>query len=130
MNTQCKPNVSKFNSLARNRIRIEQKILTDTNSGGQSLDWQLVNSYWGQIKPASGNEVFRSEQLQSRVTHKILIRYQAAFANTKDFGSYRIVYNSRIFNIKFVRNLHDDMETEGLEYQEIMAEENAAESVE
>ncbi len=127
MNTQCKPNISKFNSLARNRIAIEQKTVTDTSYGGQSIKWVVAGNYWAQIKPMSGSEVFRSQQLQSRVTHKILIRYQAEFANTKDFSAYRIVYQERVFNIRYIRNLHDDMETEGLEYQEIMAEENAGE---
>ena len=127
MNTQCKPNISKFNSIARNRISIQQKTMTDTAYGGQAVDWVINGTYWAQIKPLSGSEVFRSQQLQSKVTHKILIRYQSDFANTKDFAAFRIVYDSRIFNIRYVRNLHDDMETEGLEYQEIMAEENAGE---
>ena len=127
MSTQCKPNISKFNSLARNRVTIEQKTMTDTAYGGQAVDWISVGNYWAQIKPSSGNEYFRSQQLQSRVTHKIIIRYQSAFANTKDFAAFRITYQGRIFALRYIRNLHDDMETEGLEYQEIMAEENAPE---
>lgn len=128
MSTQCKPNISTFASKARNRITIQQKVVTDTAYGGQAIVWDTVGNYWAQIKPSTGNEVFRSEQLQSRVTHKILIRYQSDFVNTKDFAAFRITYQGRVFNIRYIRNLHDDLETEGLEFQEIMAEENAPEA--
>jgi SPP1 family predicted phage head-tail adaptor len=126
--TACKNKIN-FASIARNRISVQQKSVTTTNSGGESVTWEEQGLYWAQIKPLSGYEQMRAEQLQSRVSHKILIRYQSQFANTKDFAAWRIVYDSRIFNIKYIRNLYDDMETEGKEYQEIIAEENAAEVV-
>jgi SPP1 family predicted phage head-tail adaptor len=124
--TACKDKIN-FASIARNRITVQRQTITVTNSGGLSVAWTTVNSYWAQIKPMSGSEVFKSEQLQSRVTHKILIRYQADFANTKDFAAYKITYEGRVFNIRYVRNLYDDLVTEGKEYQEILAEENMAE---
>ncbi len=115
-----------FAGQARSRIAIENFVLTGDDYGGGDNVWTEVGKFWAIIKPSSGREVFASEQLQSRTTHKITIRYNSSFSNTKDFAKYRIKFESRYFNIRHVRNFDDDMETEGKSFQEISAEENAA----
>lgn len=117
---------TKFMNEARHRISIENFVLTADDYGGGDNVWTAIGTYWAMIEPSSGREVFASQQLQSRVTHKITIRYNATFANTKDFGKYRIVFNSRYMNVQYVRNLDNTLKFEGKEYQEILVEENAA----
>jgi SPP1 family predicted phage head-tail adaptor len=120
----------KFMGQAKHRITIENQVLTGDDYGGGDVAWSSTTggggTYWAMMEPTSGREVFASEQLQSRVTHKITIRYNSNFANTKDFSKYRITFGSRIFNVRYVRNLDETMKFEGKEYQEILAEENGA----
>lgn len=111
---------------AKHRIDIQSNVLTSDDYGGADGAWTSLGKFWAMIEPLSGREVFASEQLQSRVTHKMTIRYQSSFANTKDFSKYRIVFNSRYFNIRYVRNLDASMKFEGKEFQEFQVEENAA----
>lgn len=117
-----------FASKANLKILLQDKSLVIDASGGQTNTWSEGIKYWAYIMPLSGNEVMRSEQLQSRTTHKIFIRYKPDFANTRDFSSKRIVYNGRIFNIRYIRNLDSSLKLEGKNFHEIMAEENAAET--
>ncbi len=120
----CK-NKLDFASLAKTRITIQKQTLVDDNIGGQTLTWTTILTVWAIVKPYSGREVFYSEQKQSRVTHKMTIRYNSLVSNTKVAGSYRITFADRIFNVQFVRNLDMDMQSEGKDYQELTVEENA-----
>jgi SPP1 family predicted phage head-tail adaptor len=124
MANPCK-NGFNFASLAKHRVTIQKQIKTEDGYGGTAVAWQDLAIVWAIIKPYSGREVFYSEQKQSRVTHKITVRYNALFADTKVTGSYRILYGDRVLNVRFIRNLELDMENEGRDYQEMTAEENA-----
>ena len=76
---------TKFMNEAKHRVTIENFVLTTDDYGGADSAWTSVGTFWAMIEPASGREVFASEQLQSRITHKVTIRYNASFANTKEF---------------------------------------------
>jgi hypothetical protein len=53
------------------------------------------------------------------------IRYQAGFKNIALISDYRIKFDDRLFGLKAVRNLHNDMKSEGRDFQELLVEENA-----
>ena len=116
-----------FAANAKLKVSIQNQSSANDSYGGQTTTWVEVLKAWAVMTPIRGNELFRSDQLQSRVTHKIIIRYKSDFANTRDFGAYRIVYDSRIFNIKYVHNLDDVLKNEGKVYQQLVCEENDAE---
>lgn len=115
-----------FSGKARHKITIENQSLAVDDYGGASNTWASVGTFWAMMKPMSGKEVFVSEQNMSRVTHSFTIRYKSTFASTKDFGSYRISYNGRLFEVKYIRNLDKTRKVEGTAFQEIIAEENGA----
>lgn len=116
-----------FASKAKHKIVIQSKGTTLSATGGQSDTWTTVNTVWAIIEPSSGNEVFASQQLQSRVTHKIIIHYLSSLADTSVTGSYRCLLDSiRVLNIQYVRNLHYDLITEGKAFQVLYCEENGA----
>lgn len=108
-----------FRARATHRIDIQQNTGTSDVYGGQTTAWSTIYTVWAVIEPLSGREVFAQEQMQSRVTSKMTIRYQSALKNTQEAGKYRIAYDSRIFPIYYVRNLADDMKSEGKTYQEL-----------
>lgn len=114
---------NRFSSGKKNRIEIQQYTLTDDGYGSSTEAWNTIATIFAVITPVSGRETFSSEQLESRVTHKMLIRYNSSFKNTKDFAKNRIKFDGRFFGIKHVRNLHGDLKTEGRAFQEFLAEE-------
>lgn len=108
-----------FASKAKHRIVIQSLSETIDDFGAPVSTWSTQSTVWSAIKPMSGNERFVHEQLEATATHKFTIRYQSALENIAVVGRYRITWNSRIFNIRQVRNI----ETEN-RFLEIIAEEN------
>lgn len=112
-----------FASKANHRITIQSMSNTGDAYGGETVSWGTQSTVWAAIMPLSGREVYLQDQSQSRVSTKIIIRYQSALKNTQDTGEYRVSYDGRIFPIKYVRNLSSDMKNEGTQYQELFCEE-------
>ena len=79
------------------------------------------------IMPKSGREVFESQKLDSRVTSKMVIRYQSALKVTDTVSQYRVSYDGRTYSVKYIRNLEEDMKNEGKAFQELTLEENSPE---
>ena len=115
-----------FASKARNKINISSTTTVDDGQGGRTTTQDDLGDFWAIIKPISIREPFLNDQLQSRVTHKMTIRYKSAFANTAVTGAYTIRFGTRLFAVKGIINLDDDLETEGKVYQMFRVEENAA----
>lgn len=70
--------------------------------------WSDVMTLWAAIEPLTGQELLSASHLASTVSHKITVRYQNAFADTRMVAGYRAVYKGRIFNVHAALN-----ETEG-----------------
>jgi SPP1 family predicted phage head-tail adaptor len=116
-----------FSKKAKNRIEVYDKGLVDDGFGGQVNTWTLNSTLWAYIRPMSDREVNDSMQLQSRVTHKMVIRYKSGFKNTKDFANKKIEFDGRVFAIIAIKNLDKDLKSEGRFYQEVKVVENGAE---
>ena len=106
-----------FVGKAKHRIEIFGKTLTDDDYGGQSTSFGSLGTFWAFIQETSMNEQVMSEQLQSKVTHKIVIRYQSQFKDTKTASINVIRFDGRYFEIKGVANLDGTLKEEGKEYQ-------------
>lgn len=109
-------------------IEIQSNAHTTDPDGWQSSDWTTLHTVRAAIKPINGNEVFAGGQLQSRASHKILIRYQSDLADIKESGAYRVLFDNRIMGILYVNNLAIDLKNEGKFYQQLVVEENSGES--
>ena len=82
----------------RHRVDIQQKTQTANGMGGFSTTWTSVTglgSVPAAIWPLSSKEQLDAMKLESVITNKIRIRYRAGIT-----AANRIVYGSRIFNIK------------------------------
>jgi len=115
-----------FNSKARNRITIQSPSDSGDSYGGRTASFSTQSTVWAQITPVSSREMFGQGAIQSKVTHKILIRYQAALKDVKTSSDYRISFDGRFFGVLGIRNLDADMKTEGRFFQELLCEENGA----
>jgi len=114
-----------FSANATDRITIQKPVETSDTYGGRTVVWTNVGTYWAAITPVSGRELFAQSQTQSRATHKMVIRYQSGFKNIALISDHRISFDDRLFAINAIRNLHNDMKSEGRDYQELLVEENA-----
>ncbi len=100
-------------SRLRHRLTLQQETRTTDQAGGYTRGWQNVADLWAEITPLSGKEKLFAGQLQSEITHKIIVRYRSGVT-----AGMRFIYESRAFNIRYVSNV-----SEADEMLEILAQE-------
>lgn len=106
----------------RHKIRIEASTGTKDQLGGQASDlWDnptLITTAKAAIEPLRGGELFRAQQIQSPITHRVTINYRPGIKH-----EHRIKWTDRgtvrIFNIKAIIDVE-----EAHKALEIMAVEN------
>lgn len=109
---------------AKHKITIQEVSQTSDAYGAFTTNWVTQSQVFAQILPLSGRELFLQQQTQSKVSSKMVIRYQASLKDTKEMVKKRILFDDRYYSIKFIQNLSDDMKNEGTTYQMIYVEEN------
>jgi len=85
----------------RHLVTIQSTSNSADGGGGYTQSWSTVEAVYAAIKPASGRESYRQGQIQDDTTHEITIRHRAMNAN------YRISFDSRLFNIKSIKNIDE-----------------------
>ena len=85
----------------RHRLVLQDRNPSGDGGGGEAGDpWAVpvtVATVWGSLEPLSGAERLRAMRLESRVTHRIAIRYRAGVS-----ADMRVVFGPRTFNIRAV----------------------------
>lgn len=88
----------------RHRLVLQARTPAGDGGGGQAGDpWVApitVATVWGDIMPLNGTERLRAMKLESRVTHRIAIRFRPGVN-----GDMRFVLGARTFNIRAVVDL-------------------------
>ncbi len=82
----------------RHRVAIQESVSAPDVIGGQILTWQNkmgMDSVPAHIMPLNSKEQLDAMKLESVITNKIKIRYRTGITSKN-----RIVFGSRIFNIK------------------------------
>ena len=115
-----------FASKAKSRVTVQTPVLTADDAGGWVRSWADALTLWAIVEPMAGREVYLSAQVQSRVDARVTIRYQATLADTKTAATNRLKLGTRYFNIKAIKNLSDDMKTEGRSFQQLLCTEGEA----
>jgi len=92
-------------SRLRHRLTLQQEVQTSDGAGGYSKSWENVVEVWAEILPLAsggahlGREILMAGEIQSEVTHRVLLRYREGVT-----AAMRLLYGERIFNIRFVAN--------------------------
>lgn len=81
----------------RQRIRIEQPVLTADGLGGSTRSWEEVTTVWAEIVSGRGDERYAAGQLTSQATHRIRLRWRDDITS-----AMRVVFGTRIFAIRAV----------------------------
>ena len=83
----------------RHRITIQQASETRDSHGGVTRTWITQANRWGQVMPLRGQEMLMAQQMDSRITHRIKLRYYF-----KADATFRILHKGRVLNIVSVLN--------------------------
>jgi len=110
-------------SRLRHKLTLQQEIQTPDGAGGSSKSWEDVADLWAEIIPivgagassskGSGKEILLAGQVQAEVSHRILLRYRDGVT-----PAMRLVFESRIFNIRAVADIDEKRDTLQLLVQE------------
>lgn len=95
------------------KLTFEKPIINSDECGGQSIVWRVYKKIWGDITPISVAYNYSNYISETKATHKITLRYFNDIDSTM-----RIVYNNRIFSIKYILNIKEQNK-----YLEIICEE-------
>jgi SPP1 family predicted phage head-tail adaptor len=93
-----------MNSIGKMRYRVQLQSPTNTTDagGGRSQTWSRKADLYANIIPKSGSESYKQGKIKDETTHEIHIRHRSDMS-----AKYRIVYESRVFNIKSILNTHE-----------------------
>ena len=68
---------------------------SDGKGGATAVTWSTFSTVWGDLQPASANQVIRAQALQHEVTHVARIR---PLANVT--SKMRVEFDSRVFHVQ------------------------------
>lgn len=108
----CEAIISKL----RKRITIQSVTRVSDGVGGFTESWSTFATRFAAIEPTKAFQIRWADHLEHRVTHKITLRYLSGV--TSDM---RVVYGSRTFHIRAIRNPE-----ERNRFLELICEEGAA----
>lgn len=114
-----------FAAKAKDKITIQSPTETGDIYGGRTISWATQSTPFAYIQPVSGSEVIAQLSSQSRVSHKMTIRYQSALKDISTVSDYRVSFDGRLFGIKAIISYDTDMKSGGKVYQTLFVEENA-----
>lgn len=86
----------------RHRVTIQNAVSTSDGQGGQTDAWSDLATAYASIEPLKGYERYQAMQMQTPVTHKIVMRYRAG-VTTKS----RILFGTRVFWVQEVLNFEE-----------------------
>ncbi|WEK48494.1 MAG: phage head closure protein [Candidatus Kaistia colombiensis] len=77
-----------------NRVTLARAVRSDDGSGGATVDWQEVVTFWARIEPVGASELNAADRLATRVTHRVTIRFRDDVE-----GGMRLVHRGRSLKI-------------------------------
>ena len=86
----------------RHKVALKRSTNTTDTGGGMTKSYSDLTRIFASVRPVNGKEVFRHGKMEESVTHEVMIRYRADI-DTKD----KVVFGSREFNIRHIRNIDE-----------------------
>jgi len=84
----------------KHQVSLQKPTRSTDTGGGQAITWSTVAQIYVDISPVSGGETFNQGQLKETLKTEITTRYREAIDT-----SYRILFGTRAFNIKHIKNV-------------------------
>ena len=77
----------------RERFTLEQAIRTADGGGGATVAWETVVELWAHVRPITGDERLRQDQLAGRLTHQVWTRYRPGVLPAMRFRQGTRIYD-------------------------------------
>lgn len=90
---------NKINNLNK-KLELQEEYKTPDGIGGFVCEWKKVKNIWGNISVVSNNISTTYNILEIKATHVIIVRKLNNINN-----NMRFIYNSFIYNIKYINDL-------------------------
>ena len=106
-------------SRLRHKLTLQEEVQNSDGAGGTIKSWQDVADLWAEIIPintlsgAASKKLLFGGQIQSEISHKVMVRYREGIT-----PAMRLVFDSRIFSIRYVANIEERRESLELFVQE------------
>lgn len=84
-------------------LTLQERTRVPDGQGGFSEVWSDVSVVWGSIEPMKAYERFQAQQMETPASHKIMTRYDSRITT-----AHRLVFETRVMDIKEVINLNED----------------------
>jgi SPP1 family predicted phage head-tail adaptor len=81
------------------RVVLQTVSNSSDGGGGVTETWADTATLWAQIEELSGSESFEAQQVASRLSHEVKIRYRASVTPQQRFK-----YGTRILKIRAIKN--------------------------
>lgn len=88
------------------RVVIEEVTLVDDGQGGWTEAWASRGEVFAGVEPLRGQERFEAQKINAKVSHKVVIRYQAGLT-----PAMRVNYQGRYLTIDGVVNINEKNQT-------------------
>jgi len=88
------------------QVKIQSRTVAADATGDAVQTWADVATVWAKLSPLSGRELFQAQQVQTDVTHRVLLRHRPDVALST---AHRLVTveGSRVLEIASVVNVED-----------------------
>ena len=83
----------------RHRITIDTATTTQNSFGEPTASWATTYAAWASIEPLNGRELIQAQQVQSEVTHRVILRHRDSVTPRQ-----RVSFGSRTLEILYVIN--------------------------
>lgn len=95
-----------LSSRLRHRVTLQEPALTTDNAGGYTRTWDDVADLWAEVSPLEAQsfsqERLQDLHLQSRVTHRVTLRYREGVT-----ADMRLVFEERVLVIRAIVNARE-----------------------
>ncbi|MCE9566359.1 MAG: phage head closure protein [Planctomycetes bacterium] len=87
----------------KHRVTIQNSSQVSDGQGGSTESWPDGDTVWASIEALKGFEKYQAMQMQTPVTHKLVVRYRADITTAS-----RLKFGTRIFWVKEALNVKEE----------------------
>lgn len=81
------------------RMILQAPTIARADDGAETITWTTLATIWAGIRTLRGREYWQAQQVNSDVTHEVLIRYRARLS-----PRFRLIFEGRTLEILSIQN--------------------------
>lgn len=83
----------------RKRVLLQRRDSAQDSYGQQVVTWTTILDTWARVDTLTGGQLDRARSIYNYSTHQVIMRWRPLLADVRQVGSYRILYDGRIFDV-------------------------------